>query len=323
MGCEQIGWRALALALVLVSPWAARAQEPAMTPDAFARTLAQLSQQIGGGEPDRVPVVRIPAVWAVEAGGQRFEMPAGWIARGLRSARENPATWPARRSDLLARLEALRIEAQALAEQSTGSQGSARADTARAALTSVLARPEYRRMAEASVVSALRQRVLDWIARIWDRLGGGPLGRRGTAVALAWILSLLAVMALATIVARMLMRPDRRPHPLGQGGSDARPRPARAWARDALRAVDAREAIRCAYRAVVSALEEEGAWHRDHARTPREYARLLPAGHRRRVLFADVARRFEEIWFGARVATSDDRTAVLERLKELGCLPAE
>ena len=65
MGCEQIGWRALALALVLVSPWAARAQEPAMTPDAFARTLAQLSQQIGGGEPDRVPVVRPHIAWTV------------------------------------------------------------------------------------------------------------------------------------------------------------------------------------------------------------------------------------------------------------------
>ncbi len=70
-------------------------------------------------------------------------------------------------------------------------------------------------------------------------------------------------------------------------------------------------------------LEEEGAWRSDDTRTPREHVRLLPADHRRRPLFADVARRFEQVWFGGRAATPDDTRSELTRLQELGCLRIE
>ena len=82
-------------------------------------------------------------------------------------------------------------------------------------------------------------------------------------------------------------------------------------------------AIRIAAVAAVVGLEEEGAWRHDEARTPREHVRLLPAAHARRTPFADVARQFEEVWFGAKVPTVDDTRAMLSRLKELGCLPAD
>jgi hypothetical protein len=98
---------------------------------------------------------------------------------------------------------------------------------------------------------------------------------------------------------------------------------AREWARRAASVDDVREAVRCAYRAATGRLEEEGVWRVDDARTPREYLRLLPADHRRRGPLADVAGRFEEIWYGARPATPDDRRTVLGRLRELECLPAE
>ena len=39
--------------------------------------------------------------------------------------------------------------------------------------------------------------------------------------------------------------------------------------------------------------------------------------------FAGISRRFEEIWYGARPATDDDRRTALGRLRELECLPAE
>jgi Domain of unknown function (DUF4129) len=103
----------------------------------------------------------------------------------------------------------------------------------------------------------------------------------------------------------------------------ARRRSARAWARQAAAAEDPRELVRCAYRAAVVSLEDEGAWRHDEARTPREHVRLLPTAHARRTLFADVARRFEEVWFGAKAPTADDTHAMLSRLKELGCLPAD
>lgn len=314
------GWAALVLCLAL--PASARAQAAdVMSAEAFGRMLAQLSDQVRGGEPGRIPPLRIPAVWTVEADGQRFEMPAGWLRRSLEEARTNPSTWPAARSRLLAQLDALRSEAEALAARGTARHPDA--DAARAALTGVLSRPEFRQMAQQSALARLRGRVLDWLRRLWDRLGGGPLGRRGTAVALAWITTILAAIALASWLARILMRPDRRRHHLPHGDPAGRTKGARAWARDALHAKDAREAARCAYRAVVSRLEEEGEWRHDDSRTPREYGRLLPADHRRRGLFADVSRRFEEIWFGARAATEEDRAAVIARLRELGCLPAD
>jgi hypothetical protein len=98
---------------------------------------------------------------------------------------------------------------------------------------------------------------------------------------------------------------------------------AEAWARQAAAARDLKEAARCAYRALVSRFDGDGTWRADAARTPREYIRMLPRDHRRRPIVEDVARRFEEIWFGGRPATEDDRGALLRRLRELGCLPAE
>jgi hypothetical protein len=177
-------------------------------------------------------------------------------------------------------------------------------------------------MAQESAFTRLRQRAFEWLTRWLERLAGGPLGRRGTAVALAWILSILVGIVLATLAVRAFLRPGRTFTSLDDG-TTGRGKPARAWAREALRAADAREAVRCAYRAVVAAIEEEGSWRTSDSRTPREYARLLADGHRRRALFTDVARRFEEVWFAARTPTDADRSAVLARLKELGCLPAD
>lgn len=177
-------------------------------------------------------------------------------------------------------------------------------------------------MAQESAFETLRQRVFAWFERLLQRLGSGPLGRRTTALALAWLMTILALAALAAWTVRALRR--SAPSPPGFGSS-AEPDAlsARTWARRALASPDPREATRCAYRAIVACLEEEGLWARDATRTPREYGRMLPQDHRRHGPFRDVARRFEEIWFAARPATDADRSAVLTRLRETGCLPAE
>ena len=148
------------------------------------------------------------------------------------------------------------------------------------------------------------------------------LGRRGTAIAFAWIAVLVALAMLTSWLMRVILRSSQSER-VGLTPAPSKRRSARAWARDATTAADPREAMRHAYRALICGLEEEGAWRLDDARTPREYLRLLPADHRRRGPAADVIRRFEEVWFAARVATEDDRAAVVARLKELGCLPAD
>lgn len=308
------------LGTLFTSTAAAQSSAP-MNPRAFIAELDRLSSEVSSGEAGRVPDVRVPEVWIVESAGQRVEMPAAWVRRAVDAARGNPSTWPAQRATLLTRIDTLKSEARALASRTAGAPARDPA-AARNVLTGVLAGPEFRRMAQESVMARFRQRATQWLLRMWERLGGGLLGRRGTAIVFAWAAVLIALAVLTSWLVRFILRPDRGRR-LALTVPGARVRSARAWAHDALTAPDAREAARCAYRATVRGLEEEGAWQTDETRTPREYLRMLPAEHRRRTLVADVMRRFEEIWFGAREATEDDRRAVLARLEELGCLPAD
>ena len=308
------------LAVVLIA-WMAQAaaQEQAMSPAQFAAELERLSDAVSSGAPGAVPSVRVPAVWAIEADGQRFEMPAIWLRTALSEAARNPDTWPSQRATILAQLQALRDETEGLTTSS--STAAPNPDAARAALTQVLAGPEFERMAQESAFARLRQRVTQWLIQAWERLGGARLGSRNTAILFAWMAVLVAVTALTIWLARFLRQPQRSR--LALTAPHAARTPAGVWARQARQAADPREAIRCAYRAIISGLEEEGAWRSDDSRTPREYRRILAPDHRRHPLVADVTRRFEEIWFGARRATDDDRAAALTRLKEMGWLRAE
>jgi hypothetical protein len=307
--------------LVASAPMAHGQPAPILEPAAFAAELERISAAVASGPPGVVPDVRVPPVWRVEADGQRFEVPAGWLEQEIGAARRAPSQWPSKRSALLARLTALKGEAEAFATAASGPREPG-STAARTALNGVLARPDFKRMAQQTAMSDLRQRFSQWLLRMWDRLGGGNvLGRRSTAMALAWIAAILALGALTTWLVRLIMRPDRHGR-LALTAPAARRRSARAWARDAMMAADPREAARCAYRATLCRFEEDGVWRPDDTRTPREYLRLLPHDHRGRSLLTDVTGRFEEIWYGARDATEDDRRSFMARLKELGCLPA-
>jgi hypothetical protein len=312
---------AAALLIFLQTTVASGAQE-AMSAEAFARHLSELSSRLSTGAPGDVPKAQVPAVWTVDTMEKRFDVPAVWLMQAVGEARRDPSTWPKRRASILSRLETLRLEAESLAERERAlASGTADPAAARRALNEVLARPEFRGMAQQSAFETLRQRVFAWFERLLQRLGGGPLGRRTTALALAWITTILALLALAVWTVRLLRR--AAPQAARFAPPEADTASARSWARQALRAGDPREATRFAYRAIVACFEEEGLWACDATRTPREYGRMLPADHRRQGPFRDVAGRFEEIWFAARPATDADRDAVLARLKETGCLPAE
>jgi hypothetical protein len=291
-----------------------------MDPSGFAAELGRLSRIITDAPPTTVPHLDVPAVWTVEAEGQRYDMPAGWLRRDLERARSTPAEWPAQRGRILAQLAALKVEADALG---AFDEPRLRASTekARGALSTILADPEFRHMAQKSAMDALRARVSRWLLQMWERLGGERLGRRSTTLVFAWIVAFAALAGLAVWVLRSL-----RAAPVERIALSTPPlarQSARAWARAARAAADPREAARYAYRAVLSSLEEEGALRGDETRTPREFLGLLPHTHRRRGLLADVTRRFEEICYGARHPTDEDRRSLLARLEELGCLPAE
>lgn len=193
-------------------------------------------------------------------------------------------------------------------------------DARRAVLEHVLERPEFQRTAAAVVFEEAQKRLSAWFLRIWDRFGLSRLGTERVATGLAWVLALLALAALTWWLVQSVARSGSRQR-LGIRSPAGRGLSARAWARLAVEAAAAghtREAARCAYRAAVVRLEEEGAWRQDEARTPREYLRILPAAHKRYPLAADVTTRFERAWYGA-IESSDDTQALLARLEELGC----
>jgi hypothetical protein len=205
-----------------------------------------------------------------------------------------------------------------------GAQGPPPIEDARAALQRVLADPEFAGLHSQSAMQQAWTHIVEWFARILQRLGLGRVAQAATAETVAWVMALVALGALLGWLTRVLRGARARPRlSLRPGDSTMQTLSARAWARRAAAAPDPRETVRCAYRAAMCRLEEEGVWRIDDARTPREYLRLLPDEHRRRRPVVDVARRFEEIWFGAREATDDDRRSLLGRLEELECLPAE
>ena len=192
-------------------------------------------------------------------------------------------------------------------------------ERARAVAGEILSRDEFRQDPSASALARLRERITDWIVRTWERFGGNRLGSKHATTVIAWVLGGAALLSLSWwLVATLLRGTDRSG--LALTAPAPRRRSARAWAQQAAAATDPREVIRCAYRAALAGFEEEGAWRADEARTPREHLRLLAPGHQRRPIFAAVARRFEEVWFGARPATPDDGREMVSYLRELGWL---
>jgi len=264
-------------------------------------------------------VATIPPTWHVRSDGERIEVPTAWLTSALDEARKDPAQWARRRDALIARIDSVAGESTR-ASQSPVSLPDM--DRSRAVAAGILARDEFQRNASENVLVQLRRRISEWLVSLWDRFGGNRIGTERMARLLAWITGLAALGALSWwLIASLLRSADRSG--LALTPPAARRRSARAWAQQAVGAADPREVVRCAYRAAVATLEEDGTWRHDAARTPREHVRLLPQDHRRRQLFADVARRFEDVWFGARTPTVDDTRTLLGRLEELGCLRAE
>ena len=208
--------------------------------------------------------------------------------------------------------------------QSGPSQAPVPVDSTRArdVLADVLSRTEFRQQATESTIRRWQRKAADWLADLWERLGIRRLAGETTTHVIAWIVSIAALVGLVAWIFRALTRANRDPR-FALTAPPSRRKSARAWAAAAASATDLREVVRCAYNATLTRLHEEGAWKPDPARTPREHLRLLAHDHRRRPAVADVARRFEDVWFAARTPTDDDRQALLTRLRELGCLSAD
>jgi hypothetical protein len=264
----------------------------------------------------RAIVESLPDRWWVTADGQVVVVEMRWIDVDVESSGRNEPPWTAARERIRRRLMTMREIAAARGDLAAIAPGKA--------LDAILARPEFQRSARSRWLEEQRARLGNWLAQLFDRLTGSGLGGRALAITLAWILSIVALVLLVAWFVTMLTRRSRATA-LDLAASAPPRAPARDWAMRALaaaRAGDLREAVRCAYHAALSKLDEQGVWTVDDARTPREYLRLLRADDPRHPAVRDLTRQFEQVWYGHRTPTTDDAQTLSAHLEHLGCVHA-
>ncbi len=278
---------------------------------AAARTLKD--------HPEEATALRkeLPQAWSIRMGEQHFEVSTQWVDSILDSIGNNPRSAGINSRQMVARLNAMRAEAVALARPAELQPG-----TARSKLDEVLRRSEFRGVHGPTWFDRLRERVSFWLAKFLEKLlvslQGHPMGTK----VLLWAMLIVAGLAFLVWLVRLLLY---RPISPGLDLSGAIPAPS-TW-RDLLRDAVAsagrgnyRDAIRLAYWAGVYRLEELGMWQVDRTRTHREYLRLLPESYPSRGAVSAITSRFEQIWYGEQAASSEDFQFASVQLEKLGCV---
>jgi hypothetical protein len=270
----------------------------------------------------------LPSGWSVDAGSEKYEVSAEWIAATLevkeKDAKELKKIW----TSAAARVKSMREEAERMKD--AGAQGN-RAD-AKARLTKILAQREFNQGKDGdSWWSQMWDQVQRWISWLLDHTLGRLLGS-GTAKTVA-IYTLIGVVFLFTAVWIVRgMRSMVRSESLSVDAVFPPGKHWRDWTREASAAAsrgDYRTALHSAYWAGVYRLAELGAWKLDRARTPREYLRMIseqsqndlaaqnPVG--REIALKDLTQGMETSWYGFLPATQQDFDKAVAHLETLGC----
>lgn len=283
----------------------------AIDPPAFIHALERAADATRRAASVEEASASIPLRWTVRADAGPIVVDTAWVRQEFAAA--TPESWPSIRLRVANRLDNMRREA-ADAHLDIGGDP-------RAALADTLATKEFERAQASNWLEQIRSWISEWLLRLFTRIFGASMGNRTIAVAFAWIVGAIALIALALWLGRLMTR--RSPATALELDPAAQRAPAREWALRALaaaRAGDLREAVRCGFHAAVRRLEEQGSWSVDDARTPREYMRLLHGDDPRRTMFGDLTRRFEQVWYGHRSATGEDVRHIAAHLERLGCL---
>jgi hypothetical protein len=269
----------------------------------------------------------LPSGWIVEAGQQKYEVSAEWIAYALAVKGKSPSDLKKIWLDAAARLKSLRAEAERAKDAASEEN---RAD-AKSRLQIILQQREFNQAKGDS-----------WWSQMWDQIGrwidwllGHTLGRllgSGAAKTLV-IYTLIGVVFLfaavwlvrgmRTLVRNESLRVDAV-FPPGKHWRD--------WTREATAAAsrrDYRAALHSAYWAGVYRMAELGAWKLDRARTPREYLRMIgeqaqnelaaqnPVGSS--MALKELTHGMEASWYGCLPATQQDYDKAIAHLETLGC----
>lgn len=254
----------------------------------------------------------LPPHWTVRGEGQTFQLPTDWLKGQLEIVNAKPKG-DTRRA-LLAQIVAMKADAEAFRQRPSD------VSSYREALTEILARREFRGVHGPSWWDLLQQRAVKWILHFLERLFGSssfPVISR----MVVWGLIALAVVVLAIWAWHTIQRGTTIETILPEGlPVSAKHWP--VWMAEAQAAAAKgmwREAVHLAYWAGISFLEERGMWRPDHARTPREYLRLLGSSSEYRGPLSQLTRQLENVWYGCKEAGPQSFADALAHLESLGC----
>jgi hypothetical protein len=174
-------------------------------------------------------------------------------------------------------------------------------------LAEVLAGREFQKLRKPKEGPTWLERILEWINKFFEKLGGIHTKARWVGRALTWGFVLALCVGLVWWLLQMERQWRIRLTPEGEGPARdaASARDWQLWLKDARKAAargDWREAIHFLYWAAISRLEARRMWPADRARTPREYLALVAADDARKPGLGALTREFELTWYGGRPA---------------------
>jgi hypothetical protein len=321
--------------LVLIMPDFAMADTPAKLSVSLAQYESQLDRIARAfsdlpSHPDGVDALKqsLPSGWIVDAGQEKYEVSAEWIAATLTTKEKDPKELKKIWESAAARVKSMREEA----EQMKGSAAQGNRADANARLHKILARREFNQgKGGDSWWSQMWAQVERWIDWLLDHTLGRLLGN-GTARTVAIYVLIGVVFLFAAVWIVRGMRSMARSETLSVDAVFPPGKHWRDWTREASAAAgrgDYRAALHSAYWAGVYRLAELGAWKLDRARTPREYLRMIgeqaqnelaeqnPVG--REIALKDLTHGMEASWYGFLPATQQDYDKAVAHLETLGC----
>ena len=237
--------------------------------------------------------------------------PGATPATGPKDASDEDPTRPPERTTTQLLQDAEARLAQDLAQTNAASAAPPAHVQERETMKQVLADREFRNLEETSSRDSLREKLANWLNKLFDT--AGELTARA-----AWVGRVLVwgfILAVCTGLAWGLIQLERRwrvrlvPEGDGPAAGAASARDWQLWLEDARRAAAAglwREAIHFVYWASISRLESRRLWPADRARTPREYLALVAPDDARKAGLATLTGSFERIWYGGRAAGESD-----------------
>ncbi|MGH8431630.1 MAG: hypothetical protein ACREUF_14635, partial [Solimonas sp.] len=160
----------------------------------FAAELSRIAAALDNASESEAMLVRqqLPPRWFVESQAERHEIRTDWLFEALPSTAGEGQSWAAKRTRIRERLLTLSAEASSLAD----AVPDGRAIAARRSLEEILKRREFEQGAAAAWMRRLEQWLRDLFARLVESLGLSAQAGRLTAVTLAWVAGLAALIGL-------------------------------------------------------------------------------------------------------------------------------